>query len=488
MDNTGDLRLLLASRHPLILARARDERRLLWILREAARQVGLPVWTWSVARGLSRDGHGVQHGTTDARKALAFLGHVPHPGVFVFADITHALSDPVFVRQVKEFAQSPRAGQTLVLAAADVAAPPELAGVALPWSLSPPEREELEELVRRTLRDLAARDFPVSLDSEGIQSLVESLRGLSVAEAERLVQRAALKDGSVGPEDIPFVRQAKAGLLAEGGVLELVEADLGTLEDVGGMEQLKEWLRLRGKAFGPEAAAFGLEAPRGVLLTGVPGCGKSLVAKTLARTWGLPLLLLDPARLYGPYVGESEGRLHDTLRTIEAMAPAVVWIDEVEKAFASGGTGDAGVSRRLLGTFLRWMQDRPQGVFLVATCNDVSSMPPELLRKGRFDEIFFVDLPTPAEREEIFRLQLERRRRDAAAFDLRRLARASDGFSGADIEAAVVGALYRAFARGADLTTEDVLEEVAATVPLSRTRAEEVRALRAWAAERAVAA
>ena len=237
-----------------------------------------------------------------------------------------------------------------------------------------------------------------------------------------------------------------------------------------------------------EAREFGIEPPRGVLVTGVPGCGKSLVAKTLARAWDLPLVLLDPARLYASYVGESEQRLRDALRTLEAMAPVVVWIDEIEKAFDAGRASDGGVSRRILGTFLRWMQERPDGVFVMATCNDVAAMPPELLRKGRFDEIFFVDLPEAAERQEIFRIHLAARRRDPEVFDLPRLALASEGFSGADIEAAVVGALYRAYGEGGDVTTELVLEELGETVPLSRTRAEDVRTLRGWAAERAVAA
>ncbi|MGH2723484.1 MAG: AAA family ATPase [Actinomycetota bacterium] len=254
------------------------------------------------------------------------------------------------------------------------------------------------------------------------------------------------------------------------------------------MPRLKDWLEVRGRAMEPQAARFGLDAPRGILLTGVPGCGKSLVAKTLARTWGLPLLLLDPGRLFGPYVGESERRLADSLRTVEAMAPVVLWIDEVEKGFPSGGEADGGVARRLLGTFLRWMQDRRPGVFVVATSNDVTALPPEFSRKGRFDEVFFVDLPSAGQRAEVFGLQLARRGREPEGFDLPRLAEATDGFSGAEIEAAVVGALYRAYAEGAELSSDGILEEVRATVPLSRSRAEAIARLRGWARSHAVAA
>jgi AAA+ superfamily predicted ATPase len=487
MDNTGDLRLLLASRHPLIVAETRDERRLMDILSQAAGSLGLPVWVWSAARGLARVGQSPQYGTVDPAGALAFIADVG-PGVFVFADVHRALEDPVLVRRIKEFAQAPPPGQTLVLTSPVRALPPELDGLALPWTLRPPSRQDLRELVTRTVRDLTDRGFPVSLDRTGIASLVDALRGLSVAEAERLIQQATVEDGALASQDVASVRAAKAQLVQAGGAVELVEGVDGALDRVGGMGRLKEWLRLRARALEPGAREFGLEPPRGILLTGVPGCGKSLVAKTLARTWGLPLLLLDPGSLYGPYVGESEQRLRDALATVEAMAPAVVWVDEIEKGFSAGGRGDGGVSARILGTFLRWMQDRPPGVFLVATCNDVEALPPELLRKGRFDEVFFVDLPGPAERAEIFRVHLVSRGREPARFDLQRLATAADGYSGAEIEAAVVGALYRAYARGSELATEDVLAELAATVPLSRARPAEIERLRAWADGRAVVA
>ncbi len=486
MDTTGDLRLLLASRHTLIVAEMHDEQRFMGILRRAAQAAGCPVWTWSITRGLARDGNEPQIGTMDPRKALGFIGSLADPGVFVMADVRPALADPVVVRRVKEIALQARPGQTLVLTGPRADVPPELEGLALPWTLEPPSEEELDALVRRIIADFTARSFPVALDPAGVAALVDAVRGLTMPEAEQLILQAALRDGRLDDDDVSYVRDAKGELLEASGILQLVGTEAGDLGQVGGMDGLKEWLRTRGRAFEPAARDFGLEPPRGVLLAGVPGCGKSLAAKALARTWGLPLVLLDPSSLYGPYVGESEQRLHDTLITVEAMAPAVLWVDEIEKGFAaSGAAADGGVSQRILGTFLRWMQERPPGIFLVATCNDVQALPTELLRRGRFDEVFFVDLPGPAEREEIFRLQLERRKRHPASFDLARLVKASDGFSGAEIEGAVVGALYRAYAAGTDLTTEGVLAELAATTPLSRTRAEDVARLRAWAAGRA---
>lgn len=489
VDSTADLRVLFRSRHPLLVVEAVDEERLLTLVRRVAAEAALPVWTWTAARGLARDGMGPQYRTADPRAAMAFVGDLTAPGVFVFCDAQMLCADPVALRGVKDAARAAEPGQTIVLAGPSLAVPPELKGVALPWSLRPPDDDELAALVRGLVADLAARGLAVD-HGPGVEAgLVEALRGLTLADAQHLLQRTVLRNGRLSDEDLPRVRSAKMELLDSDGVLELVPPTAGTLDRVAGLDGLKHWLGLRGRAVGSERAkAIGLDPPRGILLTGVPGCGKSLVAKTLAATWGRPLLLLDPARIYRKYVGESEQRLEAALRTAEAMAPAVLWIDEIEKGFATGGDADGGVSSRLLGTFLRWMQDRPDGVFLVATANDVSALPPEFLRKGRFDEVFFVDLPGAAGRRAVLAIQLSARKHDPACFDLERLAAATDGFSGAEIEAVVVGALYRAFAASTDLTTADLAAEAASVVPLSVSRAEEVAALRAWAAERAVSA
>ncbi len=488
VDSTADLRVLFRSRHPLLVVEAVDEERLLTLVRRVADEADLPVWTWTAARGLARDGMAPQYRTADPRAALAFVADLSTPGVFVFCDAQVLFSDPVALRAVKDAAGSAEPGQTIVLAGPDLTVPPELKGMALPWSLRPPSDEELLELVRGTMTHLAGRGAAGGGDPEMERGLAEALRGLTLADAQHLLQQTVLRSGGLSEQDLPRVRAAKMEFLDSDGVLELV-ATPGTLDRVAGLAGLKRWLAARGKAIGSERArAMGLDPPRGILLTGVPGCGKSLVAKTLAATWGRPLLLLDPARIYRKYIGESEQRLEAALRTAEAMAPAVLWIDEIEKGFATGGDADGGVSERLLGTFLRWMQDRPDGVFLVATANDVSALPPEFLRKGRFDEVFFVDLPGPAARRAIFEAQLSARRHDPAHFDLERLAAVTEDFSGAEIEAVVVGALYRAFAASADLTTGDLLAEAASVVPLSVSRAEEITALRAWAAERTVPA
>lgn len=484
MDNTADLRVLLGSRHPLLFVETQDEERFLRLLRDAAWDLDIPVWTWTATQGLARDDKDPQYGTRDPARAFEWITFLDQPAVFVFADIHLHLDHPQVLRAVKELAQAARDRQTIVLTAPRRSIPAELDGLALPWNLQPPGEAELRRLVERTIDDLTRRRLSVTLDTRDTDRLVTAVRGLSLNEAERLIQQAAFNDGRLTGDDVAYVRRAKAEMLSADGILELVEAEVGTLAEVGGLDGLKNWLEVRHAAH----HEGGMAAARGILLTGIPGCGKSFVAKTLARSWDLPLILLDPARLYRPYIGESESRLHDSLRSIDAMAPAVLWIDEIEKGFAAGGTNDSGVSTRLLGTFLRWMQERPPGVFLVATANDVSRLPPELLRKGRFDEIFFVDLPDDDARRSILNLHLRRREAELSQHEVERVVRASSGYSGAEIEAAVVGARYRAFAAGRDLSGDDVLAEIEATVPLSVSRAEDMLALRAWATERAVAA
>ena len=489
MDNSTDLRVLFDSPYPLVLVETGDEARLLEMIRSEAGRRATPVWLWSVASGLARDGFDPQYGTRNAQTALAFVADTTDSGIFVFADAHSALEDPVVVRAVKEAAQTAGPGRTIVLTAPHHKIPPELEGVAVAWKHQPPNEEELASLVARTIHRLGGRGTPVTIDAAAERSLVTSLRGATMAEAERLIQRAVLDDGRLGPDDIGFVRREKFAALGSDGVLELIESEQRTLDDVGGLDGLKEWLRLRGSTVGSEKAReLGIDAPRGVLLTGIPGCGKSFVSKTVAGSWGLPLLLLDPARLYRKFVGESEQRLESALTTAAAMAPVVLWIDEIEKGFAASGEGDGGVSTRVLGTFLRWLQDRSGGVFVIATANDVTALPPELLRKGRFDEIFFVDLPDAEARGAIFEGQLESRGHDPTQFDVTKLVELTDGFSGSEIEAIVVGALYRAFGADTEPRTEELIAEVESTVPLSISRAEDVAALRRWADGRAVRA
>ncbi|NND83579.1 MAG: AAA family ATPase [Acidimicrobiia bacterium] len=486
MDNAHDFGVLLDSACALVLVETAEEERSLDVIRTESAERAFPVWTWSSTRGLTRDGGAPQYGTESLDKALAAISSLPSPGVFVVADGHLALSEPLLVRRIKDTISTFDPGRTLVLTAAGFEVPADLSTEAHLWRLRPPAESEVASLVDRTVSTLTRRGFRVDLDDHARRRVVGSLLGLPLSQAEHLLHKVTVGDGILHEGDLAELRRAKAELFAGDGVLELVETEDFPLDEIGGISHLKEWLRLRATVLGTPVQ--GLPQPRGVLLTGVPGCGKSLAAKAVAASWGVPLVLLDPGRLFDRYVGGSEEKLRSSLAAAEAMSPAVLWIDEVEKGFASEGASDGGVSARMLGTFLRWLQERPDGVFVVATANDVSALPPELLRRGRFDEVFFVDLPDVAARIQIFTTHLSRRELDPANFDVPGLVDASDGFSGAEIEAAIVGGMYRALGAGTALDHTLLLAEVHRTVPLSRTRAESISALRDWADGRATPA
>jgi SpoVK/Ycf46/Vps4 family AAA+-type ATPase len=356
--------------------------------------------------------------------------------------------------------------------------------------LPEPAPDEFRSLIQHIARDVGRR-APVAneLTPEDEARLIGALRGLSLLEAEKVLTRAMVEDNRLTVEDIIHVIDAKKQIVEREGVLEYYPAE-ETFADIADLAGLKEWLRKRKNIFRePErAAAFGLSFPRGMLLIGVPGCGKSLCARAVATEWGLPLLRLDTGSLYNKFVGETESNFRRAMRAAEKLSPCVLFIDELEKAFATGGSDDGGVSLRVLGTFLTWLQERKADVFVVATANDVSRLPPEFLRKGRFDETFFVDLPDAETRAEIFRLHLRKRKQDPAHFDYGLLTPATNGFSGAEIEQVIVSALYTAFNDQTQLTTELLLREATATRPLAVVMAEKIEQLREWAKGRTVSA
>ncbi len=395
------------------------------------------------------------------------------------------------VRTIQDLAHAfARDRRALVMTAPRMDLPPELAGLASLVKLELPTQAELRKLTEEVFVNLARQHkLGPTPSAEILDKVSAALRGLTLFEAERAVTRAVLDDLTLDPRDLEVIAEMKQELLSKERVLDCVPV-AENLGDVGGLAGLKAWLDKRKRAFTPEAKEFGVPAPRGILLLGVQGCGKSLAAKAVAKDWGLPLLRLEPGRLFDKFIGESEKNLDRALATAERMAPCVLMIDEIEKGFASvtSSESDGGLSRRILGRLLGWLQDRSAPVFLVATCNQIDALPPELMRKGRFDEIFFIDLPTADERRQIFSIHLARRHRDPAGFDLPALAAASDGFSGAEIEQAVVSALYTAFARGAQLSSDLIVEELKATKPLSVTRAEDIEELREWARGRTVPA
>lgn len=476
----ADLRALIASRHQLILAQTRDESALMAAVTEAGRQLQLPLWQWTPAAGLSVPGTPAQTNTRSPDQALTFLRDLGRTALVTLLDAGQIMTDPVAVRLLKDLATT-RGGPTLVVTGLGPAVPEELEGVAISWVLPPPDRAEMAAVVRRLSVTLPRMGLRMEVADPN--RLVDAVLGLTPAEAERVLLQQAVVDGRLDDSDAVAAQRARAELLSE-GPLDLVDPDV-TFDDVAGLMALKAWLRQRARGFEPAAREFGLDAPRGVLLTGVPGCGKSLIARAIAGSWGMALAALDVGRLHGSLVGESESRMRQALTAAEAMAPAVLWVDEIEKAFSGGEQNDGGVSQRVLGVLLRWLQERADGVFVVATSNDVTALPPEVTRRGRFDELFFVDLPDPLERQAVIAHHLTARRRDPARYDLATLAAAAEGFSGAEIESAVTSALYEAYSRGVDVDTAGLAAEFAATVPLSVTRAEDIARLRQWAVGRA---
>jgi SpoVK/Ycf46/Vps4 family AAA+-type ATPase len=351
-----------------------------------------------------------------------------------------------------------------------------------------PTREELSDLLDRIIEEV--RDFKqvqIELDEGGRERLLQAALGLTLGEAENVFAKIIVKDERLSGEDVNEVFAQKQQIIRKSGLLEYYATE-ETFANVGGLNLLKDWLTKRGVAFTEEARAFGLPAPKGILLLGVQGCGKSLCAKAVSSLWQMPLLRFDVGRVFGSLVGSSEENIRKAIAVAESVAPAVLWVDEIDKAFAgarsSGGT-DGGTTARVFGTFLTWMSEKSAPVFVMATANDISELPPELLRKGRFDEIFFVDLPSPEERQEIFRIHLARRGRNPEQFSVPTLAEAAKDFSGAEIEEAIVSALYDVFYDRRDRSTADVENALRQTVPLARTMDEQIARLRSWAEGRA---
>lgn len=492
-DKHDELRLLVNSRHPLIVVETSEEGRVEELLVLVAAELDIPLFTWSVTTGLVRRGAQAPiYGTEDPEQCLANIGQIRGDALFLLKDFVRYLERDRILRRLRELAAGFRDWRrSIILSAPVIKLPPELEDDAVPFHLELPGESLLLQTVQAALAEHGARaKLRVELDGEGMLALARSLAGLTLEEARRTLWKCLLRRNRADRTLVEDVLEAKRALLRQEGLLEYLKSNTG-FGEVADLARLKEWLAKRRGALTPEGRRFGLEPPKGVLLTGVQGCGKSLCAKAIAAEWGLQLARLDAGSLYDKYIGESEKRLRKALELADRLAPLVLWIDEIEKGFAASTASadvDAGLSQRLLATFLTWLQDRQSGVFVAATSNDISALPPELLRKGRFDEIFFVDLPDTAAREQLFAIHLQKRGRDPAQFDLPALAAATEGFSGAEVEQLIVSALYSAFARKEKLSTEILLAEAAVTRPLAVTRAEDIARLRAWARDRAVPA
>ncbi len=494
-DQRHDLAIVLRSRAPLIVIETSDEERvldmLLAIALEQSRTDYAPLFRWTLTDGLQRLDIQLEPQAVNAEPAdvLRHIRAVQKPGIYVLLDFHPFIGDPLHVRLLKDicirYADIPR---QLVLTSHEIRVPSELEPFSARFEMALPSESDRQAIVRTVIDEFVASNpgRRVQVDPKAHTLLVRNLAGLTHTDTTRLARNAVFLDGAITKTDIPGVMQAKYELLNTSGGLQF-EYDTTRFSDVGGLENLKSWLSQRKAAFRRDASARHLDIPKGVLLIGVQGCGKSLAAKATAGIFGVPLLRMDFASLYDKYHGETERKLRESLGTADVMAPCVLWIDEIEKGIAGRG-GETGTAQRVLGSFLTWMAERKTEVFVVATANAIEELPPELVRKGRFDEIFFVDLPGVENRASIFAIHLSKRELPLAKFDIGRLAAQSQGFSGAEIEQTIVAALYTSHAKGEQPDTAHILWEIEATRPLSVVMAEQIEALRAWASGRTVPA
>lgn len=486
---------LIRARQAAIYIPTYEEDYALETVRAVASERTTHFLVWSVTRGLY-DGllqdEATIPDTSHPAGAMTHLAlHTPAKSIVAMLDLVPHLKDERTLRSLRELIPQFEAhGSTLVLIDASADLPGVLRALVAKHDLSLPGADELEDIVRRTVRARQGETVvSVQLRKDDLASIVQNLQGLTRRQARQAVLDTFVDDAKLDATDIKRIIAFKKRALRGVGVLEPVDT-FTTLDEIGGMTNLKKWLDLRSRALSEDAAEFGIEPPRGVLMLGVQGAGKSLSAKAVATAWRRPLMRMDVGALYDKYIGETEQRLRDALRQAEMMAPVILWIDEIEKAFASAASQsvDGGLSKRMFGALLTWMQEHTRPVFLIATANDVSALPPELLRKGRFDEIFFIDLPTAEARKQIIEIHLKKRNRDPELFDLPAIVAACDGYSGAEIEAGIKASIYNAFANSSLLSTGMIIDALKISPPLSVTMAERMAELREWAQGRCVPA
>lgn len=473
---------------PLIVADSSDLEWIDILAQRLGERLDRPAYRWSLAAGLvpmCLKGVG-NKAVRRPEEVIEYLADADGAAVVVMTDIAYAMEDDLARAALRDLARAAdRTGHTLILPGFGLTLPADIRSYATPFDPGLPNTDQLKELVVDEATVWSNRNQQrAKVSKSAMDGIVRNVLGLTRTEARRVI-RMAVADGVLDDSDKPMVIKAKHELLAQAGTLSF-EPHTEKLSNVAGMDNLKEWLSHRREPFLADDPPRGLDRPKGILLLGVQGGGKSLLAKAVAGIWSVPLLKMDMGALYNKYHGETERNLRESLRAADVMSPCVLWIDEIEKGIA--GDDNDGLSKRVLGTLLTWMAERKSRVFVVATANDISALPPELLRKGRFDEIFFIDLPSAEVREVIFNIHLSRREFDPTLFDVNALAMASDGFTGAEIEQAVISGAYRSVAENVELTTEHILEALDSTKPLSVIRAADFQALRTWAEDRTVSA
>ncbi|MDR2872303.1 MAG: AAA family ATPase [Xanthomonadaceae bacterium] len=493
MSELQDLSALIRANTPLIVIETQDEQRVVGLFRQTLTLVWRAMYRWSITEGMRRidmDREDDPIGPPDSTNALHAIQYADQRGVYLLLDFHPYLRYAGNQRQLRDIAQRRHSQpHVVVLIGQSVELPPELETLAVRFSPRLPNADALLRMVREEAANYAQENGGrrIEADQDAVRQIVRNLQGLSMTDARRIARQLIFADGALGMHDLPQLAKLKFELLNRSGNL-YYEYDTAKFADVAGARRLKRWIELRRNVFVSGDAPPGLDPPKGLLLLGVQGCGKSMLSKAIAAGFGVPLLRLDFGTLYDKYHGETEKNLRSALESAEQLAPCVLWIDEIEKGVSDAGESDSGVSRRVLGYLLTWMAERKSQVFLVATANQVRELPPELLRKGRFDEIFFVDLPNAEVRHEVLCLHLNKRGLQADDFDLSALVDATEGFSGAEIEQAIVSALYTAYAEQRPLDTILLVEEIRGTRPLSVIMAEQVAALRSWAKERTVPA
>ena len=494
----SELEVLIRARYPLLYVLTWEETRVMAKVAELAEQRGKKVFEWSVTTGLVPAGTSIQSqkhrdaATQDPLVALDRVIEQVDPAVYIFKDFHPFLAkqNMAVIRRLREIASALKHSyKTILLVCPLLDIPAELEKDVTVVDFDLPAAADFRDLLKKIIDDV--KDNPklkMRLTTKSAQKIIHSLLGLTLAEAENVLAKTLVIQRGLGEDSIEIIFDEKKQIIRKSGLLEYYDSqeDMNT---VGGVDALKDWLAKRSVAFTDEARKFGLASPKGMLLLGVQGCGKSLVAKAVSQLWHLPLLRFDVGRVFGSLVGSSEENVRRAIKVAESVAPAILWVDEIDKAFrgsrGSGASTDGGTSARVFGTFLTWLSEKTKPVFVVATANDVKQLPPELLRKGRFDEIFFVDLPATEERKDIFRIHLAKRGRDPETFDLAELAETSLGFSGAEIEESIVSTLFDVFYDKQELSTQAILKSLRSSVPLSKTMSEDMSKLRTWADGRA---
>lgn len=483
---------LIRARYSMLYVVTWEENRARKLIYSIARKQKKPLYEWSITEGVRTmtPSENAMSGGGNLRKPLEILQKIlksDGDGIYILTDFYHYLDEPEVVRKLRDLSRALKSTRkSIVFMASQLKLPDDLEKSVTIVDLPLPDYGDIKKLLTtKIIKENAS--YKIDLNDEELDKIIKAAIGLTYDEAENAYAKAIVGDGVLSGDDIQVILDEKRQIIRKTGVLE--DCDIGeSIASVGGMELLKDWLEKRERAFSEEAREYGLPRPRGILLMGIQGCGKSLVAKTVASSWNLPLLRLDMSLIFREYIGSSEQNMRKAMKLAEGIAPVVLWIDEIEKAFAgtgSGGSNDGGTTARVLGSFLTWLQEKKNAVFVVATANQVAGLPPELLRKGRLDEIFFVDLPTPSERHEIFCIHLKKKNRDPAIFDINKFVDSAQGFSGAEIEQVIIAALHDSFFEHRELTSDDILRNITVTVPLSETMREQINDMRQWSRDRA---